>query len=89
MNECVEESRPEFIELLEAFKFELSQMNENSEVIFQRLNMIKTFSEPKEAPPEKSISTGFISDFWECIVKMRDYNSQLKESRNALVKFIG
>ena len=48
MNDCVKESRPEFVELLDALKEQLSLMDENSSIIFEKVNIIKDVREPEK-----------------------------------------
>lgn len=87
---CTKESRPEFAELLDAFKEQLSYMDENSSIINDRVNMIKDLrSLEKEPRPEEINQSGVLGELWACVARMRKYNNILNESKNSLVKFIG
>ena len=92
MHDCVsvKESRPEFVELLDALKEQLNYIGENSSVIFEKLNIIKDVREPDEKEEEELKGPGgLINELWECVNKMKKYNKTLIQSKNALVRFIG
>ena len=89
MNECVKESRPEFVELLDALKEQLSYMDENSSIIFEKVNIIKDVSEAEKEDQQTPNSGGLINELWDCVERMKRYNSTLNQSKKALVRFIG
>jgi len=89
MNDCVKESRPEFVELLDALKEQLNYMDENSSIIFEKVNVIKDVREPEKEQPKEPDSGGLINDLWLCVSRMKKYNDTLNQSKKALVRFIG
>ena len=87
---CTKESRPEFAELLDAFKEQLSYMDENSNIIYEKVNTIKDMRSPdKEPRPEEGNQGGILGELWACVIRMRKHNAMLNESRKTLVMFIG
>lgn len=87
---CTNESRPEFAELLDAFKEQLSYMDENSSIINEKVNTIKDLRSPEKEPiPEKIQQGGVLGELWGCVARMRKYNNTLNESKKSLVRFIG
>jgi hypothetical protein len=87
---CTKESRPEFAELLEAFKEQLNYMDENSSIINEKVNTIKDLHFPEKEPSLEEIqSSGVLGELWGCVAKMREYNNTLNESKKSLVRFIG
>ena len=87
---CTEESRPEFAELLDVFKEQLSYMDENSSIINEKVNTIKDLRSPeKEQVPEEPNQGGILGELWACVARMRKYNKTLNESKKSLVLFIG
>lgn len=89
MNDCVKESRPEFIELLDALKEQLSYMDEFSSIIFEKINIIKDVREPEKEELKPTTSGGIIDELWLCVGRMKKYNNTLNQSQKALVRFIG
>ena len=90
MNDCAKaESRPEFVELLDALKEQLSYMDENSSTIFEKVNVIKDVREPEKESQQTPNSGGLISELWGCVERMKRYNSTLNQSKKALIRFIG
>lgn len=89
MNDCVKESRPEFAELLDALKDQLSLMDENSSIIFEKVNIIKDVREPEKEELKSEHSGGLLNELWQCIDRMKKYNNTLSQSKKALVRFIG
>lgn len=89
MNDCVKESRPEFVELLDALKEQLSYMDENSSIIFEKVNIIKDVREPENEELNPVNSGGLINELWLCVDRMKKYNNTLNQSKKALVRFIG
>ena len=87
---CAKESRPEFAELLNAFKEQLNYMDENSSIIYEKVNTIKDMRSPEKEPrPEEVQQDGVLGELWGCVARMRKYNNTLHESKKNLVKFIG
>lgn len=62
MNECAKESRPEFVELLDALKEQLSYMDENSSIIFEKVNIIKDVREPGKEEQKHVNSDGLMDE---------------------------
>lgn len=90
MDNCVKESKPEFLELLESMKDQLDMLGENSSIIFQKVNTIKDITEPEEEEMLKGISqVGVLDDLWECVSRLRRYNESLNRSKKGLIRFIG
>jgi dsDNA-specific endonuclease/ATPase MutS2 len=90
MDNCVKESKPEFLELLESMKDQLDMLEENSSIIFQKVNTIKDITEPEEEEMLKGISqVGVLDDLWECVSRLRRYNESLNRSKKGLIRFIG
>lgn len=89
MNECTKESRPEFVELLDALKEQLSYMDENSSIIFEKVNVIKDVREPEKEALESENSEGLMNELWQVVHRMRKYNNTLNQSKKALIRFIG
>lgn len=89
MNNCTNESRPEFVELLDALKEQLSYMDENSSIIFDKLNTMKDIREPEEEELKEPNSDGIINELWLCVSRMKIYNSTLNQSKKALIRFVG
>lgn len=89
----VKKSRPEFVELLDAFNCELNYKEEMSSIIFEKVNTIKDVRElekgEKNPTEEPHHNNGIINDLWMCINRMKKYNSRLNESKKALIRFIG
>lgn len=88
---CKKESLPEFAELLDAFKEQLSYMDENSNIIYEKVNTIKDMRSPeKETRPEEVLQQdGVLGELWGCVSRMKKYNAMLNESKKSLVRFIG
>ena len=89
MNDCVKESRPEFAELLDELKDQLSLMDENSSIIFEKVNIIKDVREIEEEELKPANSSGLMNELWQCVDRMKKYNNTLSQSKKALVRFIG
>ena len=89
MNDCVKESRPEFAELLEALKEQLSYMDENSSIIFDKVNTIKDVRQPEKEELKEPNSDGVMNELWLCVSRMKKYNSTLEQSKKALIRFVG
>ena len=89
MNNNVKDSRPEFVELLDALKDQLSYMDENSSIIFEKVNIIKDVREPEKEELKPANSSGLISELWQCVDRMKKYNNTLNQSKKALIQFLG
>lgn len=89
MNECAKESRPEFVELLDALKEQLSYMDENSSIIFEKVNIIKDVREPEKEESNPENSEGLMNELWKVVRRMKEYNNTLNQSKKALIRFIG
>lgn len=90
MNDCAtRESRPDFVELLDALKEQLSYMDENSSVIFEKVNVIRDVREPEKEELKTTNSGGLMDELWMCVDRMKKYNNTLNQSKKALIRFIG
>lgn len=89
MDNCVKESKPEFLELLESMRDQLSILDENSSIIFQKVNTIKDITEPEKEMLKEASPTGVIGELWECVSRLRRYNESLNRSKKGLIRFIG
>ena len=89
MNECVKDSRPEFVELLDALKEQLTLMDENSSIIFEKVNLIRDVRETENEESKSVNSGGLMNELWQCVDRMQKYNNTLSQSKKALVQFIG
>ena len=89
MNDCVKESKPEFLELLEAMRVQLSMLDENSSIIYQKVNTIKDITEPEKEMLKEASQAGVLGELWECVSRLKRYNVSLNQSKNGLIRFIG
>jgi len=89
MNDRVKESLPEFAELLDALKEQLSYMDENSNIIFEKVSRIKDVHEPEKEELKDINSGGVMNELWLCVSRMKKYNSTLNQSKKALIRFVG
>ena len=89
MNDCIKESKPEFLELLESMRDQLSMLDENSSIIFQKVNTIKDITEPEKEMLKEASQTGVLGELWECVSRLRRYNESLNRSKKGLIRFIG
>jgi hypothetical protein len=54
------------------------------------VNTIKDLSPPgAEEIPEPIQEDGVLGELWQCVGKMREYNSTLNESKESLIRLIG
>ena len=82
----------EFEEFVNAFDIEILRMQENSEFIFNRVNLIKNIKEGQEVDrgiEEVSNPTGLLENLWHLLHKMKRVNMELDKSRQALCRFLG
>lgn len=89
MDNCVKESKPEFLELLESMRDQLSMLDENSSIIFQKVNTIKDITEPEKEMLKEVSQPGVLGELWECVSRLRRYNESLNRSKKGLIRFIG
>ncbi len=89
MEDCKEESRPEFAKLLDVLKEQLSYMDENSSIIFEKVNFIKDVREPEKEDLKAQHSGGLMNELWSCVSRLKKYNLTLNQSKNALIQLIG
>ena len=80
MDCCVRENKPEFLELLESMRDQLDMLDENSSIIFKKVNTIKDITEPEK---------GMLDELWKCVSRLRGYNESLERSRKGLIRFVG
>ena len=65
-------------------------MGENSNIISEKVNMIKDLRSPeKEVTPKELDQDGILCELWKCIEKMRKHNNMLDESKKNLIRLIG
>lgn len=89
MDNCVRENKPEFLELLESMRDQLDMLDENSSIIFQKVNTIKDITEPEEKMFDEPSRAGVIGELWECVNLLRGYNESLNRSKKGLIRFVG
>jgi hypothetical protein len=89
MAECVKESRPEFVEVLECLRDQLSMLDETSSTIYQKVNQIKDITEPEKERLNDPSMPGVIGELWVCVGILKQYNSTLSQSKKGLVRFLG
>ena len=89
MDCCVRENKPEFLELLESMRDQLDMLDENSSIIFQKVNTIKDITEPEKAKADDSSQAGVLGELWECVSRLREYNESLERSKKGLIRFVG
>ena len=89
MDNCVRENKPEFLELLESMRDQLDMLDENSSIIFQKVNTIKDITEPEKEMLDEPIQAGVLGELWECVSRLREYNESLERSKKGLIRFVG
>lgn len=89
MDNCVRENKPEFLELLERMGDQLDMLDENSSIIFQKVNTIKDITEPEEEMLDEPSQAGVIGELWKCVSLLRKYNESLERSKKGLIRFVG
>ena len=91
MDNCVRENKPEFLELLESMRGQLDMLDENSSIIFQKVNTIKDITEPEPEKEmlEKTNQAGVLGELWKCVSLLRGYNESLERSKKGLIRFVG
>ena len=89
MDNCVKENKPEFLELLECMRDQLDMLDENSSIIFQKVNTIKDITEPEKGTPDEPSQAGVLGELWECVSRLRGYNESLERSKKGLIRFVG
>lgn len=91
MDDCVRENKPEFLELLESMRDQLIMLDENSSIIFKKVNTIKDITEPE--PENETLDTtnqsGVLGELWKCVSLLREYNESLERSKKGLIRFVG
>lgn len=85
------QSKSEFLDLLDAMKDQLYLLDENSSIIYEKLNSFKDISEPVEKLNccNELSQPGVIGALWECVEKLKRNNISLNQSKNALTRFVG
>lgn len=89
MNEMVKKSAPELVEMLNTLNQELIQMDDNSRIIMEKIDMIKTGEIRVDDKQGVDVDGGMIGGLWSCINRMRKYNQRLCESKEALTQLVG
>ena len=89
MDNCVRENKPEFLELLESMRDQLDMLDENSSIIYQKVNTIKDITEPEEKMLAEPSQVGVLGEFWKCVSRLREYNESLERSKKGLIRFVG
>ena len=89
MDNCVRENKPEFLELLESMRDQLDMLDENSGIIFQKVNTIKDITEPEDEKLDELSQAGVLGELWKCVSRLRGYNKSLERSKKGLIRFIG
>ena len=89
MDCCVRENKPEFLELLESMRDQLDMLDENSSIIFKKVNTIKDITEPEKGMLDEPSQAGLLGDLWGCVNRLRGYNESLERSKKGLIRFVG
>ena len=89
MDNCVRENKPEFLELLESMRDQLDMLDENSSIIFKKVNTIKDITEPEKANADEPSQAGVLGELWGCVSRLRGYNESLERSKKGLIRFVG
>lgn len=89
MDNCVKENKPEFLELLECMGAQLDMLDQNSSIIFQKVNTIKDITEPEKEMIDEPSQTGLLGELWKCVGLLRRYNESLERSKKGLIRFVG
>ena len=89
MDNCVRENKPEFLELLESMRGQLDMLDENSSIIFRKVNTIKDITEPEKEMIDETSQEGVLGELWECVSRLREYNESLERSKKGLIRFVG
>ena len=89
MDCCVRENKPEFLELLESMRDQLDMLDENSSIIFKKVNTIKDITEPEKGMLDEPSQAGVLGELWECVIRLREYNDSLERSKKGLIRFVG
>lgn len=91
---CNNEKVSDFKLLLEAFEEQLFAMEDNSNIIFDKINKIKKepdTDEKKEHSIKEPVPTysGILADIWNYISKFRYLNERLNYIKNELSQLVG
>ena len=89
MDNWVRENKPEFLELLESMRDQLKMLDENSSIIFQKVNTIKDITEPEKEMLDEPSQAGVLGELWKCVSLLRGYNESLARSKKGLIRFVG
>lgn len=89
MDNCVKENKPEFLELLESMRDQLDMLDENSSIIFQKVNTIKDITEPEKERIDEPSQSGVLGELWRSVSRLREYNESLERSKKGLIRFVG
>ena len=84
-----EPSLPVFRELIDAFESVSNALNENSNVIYNRVNAIREKSEPKNEKLKSNPPATVVEELWQQISKLRDTNYKLSQARENLEDLVG
>ena len=89
MDNCVRENKPEFLELLESMRDQLDMLDENSSIIFKKVNTIKDIAETETEMIDEPSQAGVLGELWKCVSRLREYNESLERSKKGLIRFVG
>ena len=84
-----EPSIPIFRELIDAFENVSNTLNENSNVIYNRVNSIREKSEPENEKLSPNPPSTVVEELWQQISKLRDINYKLSQTRENLEGLVG
>ena len=84
-----EPSLPVFRELIDAFENVSNALNENSNVICNRVNAIREKSEPENEKLKSNPPSTVVEELWQQISKLRDTNYKLSQTRENLEELVG
>ena len=64
-------------------------LDENSSIIFEKVNIIKDVRELEKEELKSENLGGLMNELWQCVDRMKKYNNTLNQSKKALIRFIG
>ena len=76
-------------EITEAFEGISNALEENSNVIYGRVNSIREKCEPRDEKIKHTPPATFVDELWNCIYDLRDINYTLSKTRENLHELVG
>ena len=83
--------RPEFVELLDSFKLELDKLETNTRVVLDKACAFNDFRQPSAKCDEKepACRVGILGDLETILVRLRNVNDLVQETKTGLTKLVG